>query len=165
MIKVFLKDFHFYHTKIFKKMFLSWLNLDVFKGSGVKSLMWQPIFLWHYRINLGMFFPKMKRDRTMSYENFLQGLSNDLNLFFKLYSTSKEVWVSRFPLYVSHQTETLANIPVGVTSNSSYRREEKSCKHWPLSTKLLSSVTIIILFFRLNQQQLYILTALKIREK
>ena len=30
-----------------------------------------------------------------------------------------------------------------ITSNGGYRHEEKSCKHWSLFTKLLSSVTTI----------------------
>ena len=44
------------------------------------------------------------------------------------------------------------------TSNGGCRREEKSRKHWSLFTKLLSLVTA-------NQEQLYVLIALKIREK
>ena len=52
------------------------------------------------------------------------------------------------------------------TSNGGYRREEKSHKHWSLFTMLSLSVTaIFFLFVRLNQEQLYVLNALKIREK
>ena len=50
-----------------------------------------------------------------------------------------------------------------ITSNGGCRREEKSRKHWSLFTMLLSSVADF--FFRSNQKQLYVLTALKIREK
>ena len=51
------------------------------------------------------------------------------------------------------------------TSNGGCRREEKSRKHWSLFTMLLSSVTEFFLFVRSNQKQLYVLIALKIREK
>ena len=51
------------------------------------------------------------------------------------------------------------------TSNGGYRREEKSHKHWSLFTMLLSSVTANFLLVRRNQEQLYALNALKIREK
>ena len=51
------------------------------------------------------------------------------------------------------------------TSNGGYRREEKSHKHWSLFTMLSSSVTANFLFVRKNQEQLYALNALKIREK
>ena len=52
------------------------------------------------------------------------------------------------------------------TSNGGYRREEKSCKHWSLFIMLPSAVTAnFFLFVRLNQEQLYVLNALKIREK
>ena len=50
-----------------------------------------------------------------------------------------------------------------LTSNGGCRREEKSRKHWSLFTMLLSSVTEI--FFLLDQKQLHVLAALKIREK
>ena len=52
-----------------------------------------------------------------------------------------------------------------ITSNGGYRREEKSHKHWSLFTMLLSSVTANFLLVRRNQEQLYALNALKIREK
>ena len=51
-----------------------------------------------------------------------------------------------------------------VTSNGYCRREEKSRKHWSLFTMLLSLVNIFF-FVKSNQKQLYILIALKIREK
>ena len=52
------------------------------------------------------------------------------------------------------------------TSNGSYCREEKSHKHWSLFTMISPSVTAnFFLFVRLNQEQLYVLNALKIREK
>jgi len=52
-----------------------------------------------------------------------------------------------------------------ITSNGGCRREEKSRKHWSLFTMLLSSVTEFFLFVRSNQKQLYVLIALKIKEK
>ena len=51
------------------------------------------------------------------------------------------------------------------TSNGGYRREEKSHKHWSLFSMLSSSVTANFLFVRRNQEQLYALNAVKIREK
>ena len=51
------------------------------------------------------------------------------------------------------------------TSNGGYRREEKSHKHWSLFTKFLSSVTAFFFLLKSNQKQLYVLIALKIREK
>ena len=52
------------------------------------------------------------------------------------------------------------------TSNGGCRREEKIRKHWSLFTMLLTSVTKIFPFsVRSNQKQLYVLIALKIREK
>ena len=51
------------------------------------------------------------------------------------------------------------------TSNGRYRREEKSQKHWSLFTMLSFSVTANFLFVKRNQEQLYALNALKIREK
>ena len=51
------------------------------------------------------------------------------------------------------------------TSNGGYRREEKSHKHWSLLTMLSSSVTENFSFVRRNQEQLYALNTLKIREK
>ena len=51
------------------------------------------------------------------------------------------------------------------TSNGGCRREEKSRKHWSFFTLLLSSVMEFFLFIRSNQKQLYVLIALKIREK
>ena len=52
------------------------------------------------------------------------------------------------------------------TSNGGCRREEKSRKHWSLFTKLLSLVAANLFFpIRSNQPQLYVLIALKNREK
>ena len=52
------------------------------------------------------------------------------------------------------------------TSNGGCRREEKSRKPWSLFTKLLSLVTAnSFLLFRSNKEQLYVLIALKIKEK
>ena len=64
------------------------------------------------------------------------------------------------PLTMTDLTELQSD-----TSNGGCRREEKSCKHWSLFTKLLSSIPAFFLFIRSNQEQLYILIALKIRKK
>ena len=52
-----------------------------------------------------------------------------------------------------------------ITSNGGCRREEKSRKHWSFFTKFLFSVIANFSFVRSNQEQLYALIALKIREK
>ena len=59
---------------------------------------------------------------------------------------------------------SLASASPFFTSNGGYRREEKSHKHWVFFTMLSSSVNAIF-FVRINQEQLYVLNALKIREK
>ena len=52
------------------------------------------------------------------------------------------------------------------TSNGDYRREEKSHKHWSLFIMPLSLIiAFFFLFIRLNEEQLYVLNSLKIREK
>ena len=48
-------------------------------------------------------------------------------------------------------------------SNGGCRREEKSRKQWSIFTMLSSSVIEIFFFIKLNQKQLYVLIALKIR--
>ena len=57
-------------------------------------------------------------------------------------------------------------IVYAIYRNGGYRREEKSHKHWSFFTTLPFAVTAnFFLFLRLNQEQLYVLNALKIREK
>ena len=59
----------------------------------------------------------------------------------------------------------ILNVKNHTTSNGGCRHEEKSCEHWSLFAKLLSSITAIFLFVTSNQEQLYVLIAVKIREK
>jgi len=56
-------------------------------------------------------------------------------------------------------------LPKNDSSNGGCRREEKSRKHWSFFTNLLFSIPGFFLFVRLDQKQLYVLIALKIREK
>ena len=57
-----------------------------------------------------------------------------------------------------------SSMVVSLTSNGGCRREEKSRKHWSLFTKF-SFFVKFFLFVRVIQEQLYVLNALKIREK
>ena len=51
------------------------------------------------------------------------------------------------------------------TSNGGYRHEGKSCKHWQVFTKLLSSVTAIFFICWIKSRAIVWLNVLKIREK
>ena len=61
--------------------------------------------------------------------------------------------------------DSLIEIKRKCKSNGSYRREEKSRKHWLLYQAFVYQSLQLFLFVRLNQEQPHGLFALKIREK
>ena len=63
---------------------------------------------------------------------------------------------------INHRT-CLVSVEIH-TSYGGCRREEKSHKHWSVFNMLIHSVTEFLLFF-VRSNQLYLLIALKIREK